>query len=151
MLHPIKTKFQKLSIPLSMLALLTTISLLATSAEADCGHDHWNQAKHSEKFEMHMITLHDELGLSESQQVAWQDFTEALKPKAHEVRHEHANPAELTTPEQLDHMLAMIKLRQEKMVSHVQSIEKFYSTLTSVQQKIFDQKFSQHLFHSDKP
>jgi len=43
-----------------------------------------------------------------------------------------------------------MKLRQEKMASHVQSIEKFYSTLTSEQQKIFDQKFSQHLFHKDE-
>jgi len=41
-------------------------------------------------------------------------------------------------------MLNMMKLRQEKMASHVQSIEGFYSTLTSEQQKIFDQKFNQH-------
>jgi len=150
MLHPIKTKFQKLSMPMSLLLLLTTISFLPMSAQADCGHDHWDQAKHSEKFEKRMTALHDELALSESQQVAWQDFTEALKPKAHKAEHEHANLNELTTPERLDRMLSMMKLRQEKMASHVQSIEKFYSTLTSEQQKIFDQKFSQHLFHKDE-
>jgi hypothetical protein len=82
MLHPTKTIFQKLSMPMSVLALLTTISLQPMIAQAECGHDHWNQEKHSENFEKRMKALHDELALSESQQVAWQDFTVALKPTA---------------------------------------------------------------------
>ena len=144
MLFSTKTIFQKIDMPMSVLALLTAFSLQPLIAQAECGHGHWNQEKHSENFEKRMNALHDELALSESQQVAWQDFTVALKPTAHETKHDRSELAQLTTPERLDRMLNMMKLRQEKMASHVQSIEGFYSTLTSEQQKIFDQKFNQH-------
>jgi len=147
MLHPTKTIFQKLSMPLSVLALLTTVTLQPMIAQAECAHDHWNQEKHSENFEKRMNALRDALALSESQQVAWQEFTMALKPTAHEAKHDRSEFSQLTTPERLDRMLNMMKLRQEKMASHVQSIESFYSTLTSEQQKIFDQKFNQHFQH----
>ena len=144
MLHPTKTIFQKLSMPIYVLALLTTVSLQPLIAQAECGHGHWDQEKYSENFDKRMNALHDELALSESQQVAWQDFTVALTPTAHEAKHDRSEFSQLTTPERLDRMLNVMKLRQEKMASHIQSIESFYSTLTSEQQKIFDQKFNQH-------
>ena len=149
MLFSTKTIFQKIAMPMSVLALLTAFSLQPLIAQAVCGHCHWNQEKHSENFEKRMNALHDELALSESQQVAWQDFTVALTPTAHEAKHDRSEFSQLTTPERLDRMLNMMKLRQEKMASHIQSIESFYSTLTSEQQKIFDQKFNQH-FHRQK-
>ena len=125
MLFSTKTIFQKIAMPMSVLALLTAFSLQPLIAQAECGHGHWNQEKHSENFEKRMNALHDELALSESQQVAWQDFTVALKPTAHETKHDRSELAQLTTPERLDRMLNMMKLRQEKMASHVQSIEAF--------------------------
>ena len=149
MLFSTKTIFQKIAMPMSVLALLTAFILQPLIAQAECGHGHWNQEKHSENFEKRMNALHDELALSESQQVAWQDFTVALTPTAHEAKHDRSEFSQLTTPERLDRMLNVMKLRQEKMASHIQSIESFYSTLTSEQQKIFDQKFNQH-FHRQK-
>lgn len=130
--------------PISVLALLTTIITQPLIAQAECDHGHWDQEKHSENFEKRMNSLHDELALSKSQQGAWQDFAVAIKPTMHEVKHDRSKFSQLTTPERLDRMLNMMKLRQEKMASHVQSIKSFYSILNSEQQKIFDQKFNQH-------
>jgi protein CpxP len=147
MLHPIKPSFQKLSMSMSALALLASVSLLPMVAQAECAPDHWQHAKHSENFEKDMSTLHDALALSQSQQLAWHDFTVALKPKAHEAQYDRAKLSQLPTPDRLDQMLSMMKLRQEKMASNVQSIKSFYSTLTPQQKTIFDQKFNEHFQH----
>ena len=144
MLHPKKNIFKKLFTSVYVLAMLTPISLVPIIAQAECDHGHWDQEKRSDYFEKNMAALHVALGLSESQQVAWNEFTVALTPKLHEAKYNRSEFSQLATPDRLDRMLNMMKLKQEKMALHVQAIESFYSTLSSEQQKNFDQKFNQH-------
>lgn len=90
----------------------------------------------------HLAGLKEKLQLQPSQEAAWNAFVQAGQPgprlaKAdREARHEEFQ--KLSTPERLDHMLAMSDLRRAKMVERAAAVKAFYAQLTPEQQKVFD-------------
>jgi Spy/CpxP family protein refolding chaperone len=132
----------KYGIMLMVFAAFAALFAIPLLANAECEHGHWDKSKHSEFMEKRQNALHDKLGLSTSQEVAWNDFVAKTKPKDHSAKPDWSEVSRLPTPDRLDHMLAMMKDRQKVMESHVQVVKTLYALLTPEQQKIFDESFS---------
>lgn len=136
--------FEKYGIVIMALALFAIIIIRPILAHAECEHGDWGKAKHSEFFDNRMKALHEDLKLSDSQQSAWDDFSQQLKPNEQAPKPDRSELSKLPTPERLDRMLSRMKERQQKMESHVQAIKSFYTQLSPEQQKIFDESFRPH-------
>jgi len=128
---------------ITAMAFATCATLLTTPllASADCEHGHWDKSSHSEFMQQRQNALHDKLGLSASQQAAWNDFVVKSKPGEHPAKPDWAELSKLTTPERLDRMLSLMKDRQQHMEAHAQAVKTFYAQLTAEQKKIFDASF----------
>lgn len=126
-------------------AALVAIPLLASAENADCGHKHWDKSMRGDFMEKRQNALHDKLGLSTSQEAAWKDFIVRSKPGEHSTKPDWSELSKLSTPDRLDHMLAMMKERQQAMESRVQATKTFYAQLTPEQQKIFDDAYFRHM------
>ena len=124
--------------------IIATIFLIAVSplpANAACSQSGLNKTKTSDSIENQLTSLHAELKLTNTQESEWQIFTGKTKltqrlPKLSEIE-----TSKLNTPERLDQMLSVMKLRQQNMESHVQTVKGFYSILDQEQRKIFDDAF----------
>lgn len=124
-----------------VIATFIAIAIAPLPANAECSHESWSKTKHSEFFGKRMATLHEELKLSEVQEKAWTIFIEKSKQNEQHPMLNQAEILKLTTPERLDQMLSMMKIRQQNMEAHAQTVRNFYSILTSEQQKVFDASF----------
>lgn len=124
-----------------IIAVFVAITLAPLPAYAEFVHGDFGQARHRELLDKRMKVLHDELKLSSAQESAWNVFIETSKPNEQPPLLDRSELSKLTTPERLDRMLSMMKLRQQKMESHAQSVKNFYSILTAEQQKVFDASF----------
>ena len=146
----IDDNFEKFGIVIMALALFAIILIRPILAHAECEPGDCGKAKHSEFFGNRMKTLHEDLKLSDTQQSAWNDFSEQLKPNEQPLKPDRSELTKLPTPERLDRMLSRVKERQQKMESHVQAIKSFYAQLSSEQQKIFDESFHPHRVEHEK-
>lgn len=142
--------FMKYGILIMLLAAFAALVALPRLANAECEHGHWDKTRHSEFMEKRQNALHDKLGLSASQEGAWNDFIVKSKPNEHRTRPDWSELSKLPTPDRLDHMLAMMKERQQAMESHAEAVKAFYAQLTPEQQKIFDESFSLHKIEHEK-
>ena len=87
--------------------------------------------------------MHDELKLTEKQEAAWKTYTDSMMPNKMEKENEH-DWDKLTTPQRADKMLERSKKHSENMQSHVSAMKAVYATLTTAQQKTYDD------FHADR-
>ena len=133
--------FKKYGILIMVFAAFAALVAIPLLANAECGHGHWDKSRRSEFMEKRQNALHDKLGLSASQEAAWNDFIVKSKPIERPTKPAWSELSTLSTPDRLDHMLAMMKDRQQTMESHAQAVKAFYAQLTPEQQKIFDESF----------
>ncbi len=134
---------------LSRLLGIGLVALLGNSALAheqpgECGHS-WNKG-YGMQVEPRMAALHSALKLSASQEAAWTEFSEKMKP----VRMDTPKPKNLmgmSTPDRLDQMLENMKTHEKRMAEHAATVRAFYDTLTQVQKKVFDTHFQERQNH----
>jgi protein CpxP len=78
------------------------------------------------------------LKLSSEQEGAWTTYLAAMKPPANVQRPNRADIDKLTTPERLDKMRELRKLREAEMDKREDATRAFYATLSAEQKKTFD-------------
>lgn len=135
----------KYGLMIMVLAAFSVLVLIPLLASADCEHEHWDKSKHGEFMEKRQNALHAKLGLSASQEAAWNDFVAKSKSNEQTKRPDWSKLSSLPTPDRLDRMLAMMKERQQAMEVHVEAVKTFYAQLTPEQKKIFDESFAHHM------
>ena len=101
---------------------------------------------HDRHFAKQMAALHTALALSASQEGAWAEFVNKMKPDEMHM-HAHQDWREMSTPGRFDRMLENMKSREKNMAEHALAVRAFYDTLTQEQKKIFDTYFQAHLYN----
>ena len=99
------------------------------------GMDPEAMAKH------HADHLRAVLQLTPAQEPALAALVASMKPPAgghDKMKAEHEAMANLTTPERLEHMRAMITEHLAAMDQHIAAVKTFYAQLTAPQRKAFD-------------
>ena len=89
--------------------------------------------------------LKEQLKLTEAQEAAWKQFTDAMHPPAPPAPQERVDWRSLTTPQRLDRMQELADKHHAAMRQRHDAIRTFYAQLTPEQQKIFDD------FHARRP
>lgn len=133
----------------TVIATIAAITFAPIPAHAESNHGDWGKDKQAEFHQKRLESLHNALKLTSAQEAGWHTFTEETKPNAKQEKPDRLALAVLPTPERLDRMLAMMKIRQQHMEAHVQAVKHFYGTLNADQQKTFDEKFAQHFGRHD--
>lgn len=131
-------KYRTLTLALSMLAAVGVSA--PAMADHDCGPEQGHQHHGGNFFKQHETQLHDELQLTGAQGAAWNTFIAKMGAGEHgnKEKHDWAEQSGMTTPERMDHMLAIMKARLDKMEFRAHAIEEFYAQLTPAQQQTFD-------------
>ena len=132
-------KYRTLSIILSMLAAFGMGK--PSYADNECEHRADNKAKATAFFETHTTALYDQLKLTAVQEPAWHTFITKMKAGEHAVRTAAPEPASATTPDHIDHKLAIMRARLNHMEIRAHAVDEFYGQLTAEQQHIFDEFF----------
>lgn len=103
-------------------------------------------AHRQEMMAKHLAELKAKLQLAPTQESAWAQWTESMKPPAEmagktaeDRRKMHEDMAKLSTPERIDRMNAMKAQRDAEMARRAEATKTFYATLTPQQQKTFDE------------
>lgn len=97
-------------------------------------HEQHDPAKMADK-------LRKTLQLTPAQEPALQAFIAAMQPTGEMREHmkdAHGDWKNLTTPQRLDQMQAMMAEHQQMFAQHADAIKRFYAALTPAQQKAFD-------------
>lgn len=130
------------------LALVGALGLGSTASFAG-RYEHEGERGHTQRFEQRMLeranALKKALNLSATQEVAWANFQQDLKPKDRSDQHERQAKREafksMDTLERLDWMKNMKAQRDAQMERRDQAIRSFYGQLSLDQKKIFDTQF----------
>ena len=93
----------------------------------------------------HTGKLKEQLKLTEAQEAAWKQFTDAMHPPAPPAPQERVDWSKLTTPQRLDRMQELADKHHAAMRQRHDAIRTFYAQLTPEQQKVFDD------FHARRP
>ncbi len=89
--------------------------------------------------------LKAQLKLSPAQEGAWSAYTAAMQPPAQRpARMNHAELAQLSTPQRIERMQALQAEHQQFMSQRLDAVKAFYAQLTPEQQKIYDQQSLRH-------
>lgn len=91
--------------------------------------------------EQHAQRLRDALQLRPDQEPALRALTASMQPSEADrqrMRGEREAMRNLTTPQRLDRMQAMMGEREARFRQHAEAIKRFYAQLTPAQQKAFD-------------
>ena len=94
--------------------------------------------RHAKQMDQHHKILHEALKLTAAQEPGWQKLIDSEHPKAAANAGEAIDWSKLTAPERAEKMLELSKIRQEQMAEHVAALKVFYASLTSEQQKAFE-------------
>ncbi|MGE5502777.1 MAG: Spy/CpxP family protein refolding chaperone [Ignavibacteriales bacterium] len=81
------------------------------------------------------------LQLTPAQEPALQAFVTAMRPSGQmreQMQAQHGDWKNLTTPQRLDRMQAMMSQHQAQFAQHADAVRRFYAALTPAQQKAFD-------------
>jgi Spy/CpxP family protein refolding chaperone len=140
----------KYGIIIMTVAAFAAMVVMPPLANAECEHGHWDKSKRIEFMEKRQNALHDKLGLSASQEAAWNDFVAKSKSNENWPNPDWSELSNLSTPDRLDHMLAMMKERQQAMESHAEVVKAFYAQLTPAQKRIFDESFAFHKIEHER-
>ncbi|WP_372786513.1 Spy/CpxP family protein refolding chaperone [Phenylobacterium sp.] len=99
-------------------------------------------ARAAEAVSPELIRLHDDLKLSDSQDIAWRDYTTAIAPDPQQVAR-HRATSELLPLVPTPRRIALIEatMSQDAIDFRRQSaaVTAFYGKLTPAQQRVFDQ------------
>jgi periplasmic protein CpxP/Spy len=132
---------------------LTLASASVFASEEECDHAWSAEHEHdgAARFDKHMAKLHGALKLTSTQEAAWTEFSNKMKPVKMD-KPEHQDWKDLSTPDRLDKMLDNMKSHEKQMGEHAAAVRAFYGTLTPDQQKIFNHQFQanhhRHNHHS---
>ncbi len=100
------------------------------------------QARRHERMQEHMAQraaeLKAQLKLSPEQEGAWNAYAGAMKPATPPAAAQRADHAKLSTPERLDRMREMRRLRDAEFDKRDAATRSFYAGLNAEQKKIFD-------------
>ncbi|MCO5115441.1 MAG: Spy/CpxP family protein refolding chaperone [Burkholderiaceae bacterium] len=111
----------------------------ASSAPAP-GAQRW-----AERRAQRLEQLKAQLKLSPAQEGAWSAYTAAMQPPAQRpARMNHAELAQLSTPQRIERMQALQAEHQQFMSQRLDAVKAFYAQLTPEQQKIYDQQSLRH-------
>lgn len=113
----------------------------SASGEARHARKHDRMQEHLSR---RAAALKDELKLSAQQEAAWNSYLAALKPPA---RPQRTDMTALSTPQRLDRMGEMRKLREAEFERREAATRAFYSSLSAEQQKVFDARTARHGHH----
>ena len=127
---------------------LAAASMAATAAYAEshgpmAGHHQPDPAAKAEK-------LRDVLQLTQAQEPALQSFIAATAKEKRDpakMRAAHEAMKDMTTPERLDRMAAMMAEHQKTFAERAAATKRFYAALTPAQQKAFDAMAPQMMGH----
>lgn len=87
----------------------------------------------------HLNEIKSKLNLDASQQTAWNVFEQAMQAPAQPIKPlERVALEKLSTPERIDHMLALQNQREAQMKKHAEATKTFYAQLNVEQKGIFD-------------
>lgn len=143
-----------LSTLLGIAALLLSNSVLAneqSASKSECSHS-WGKEQNDgagAHFDKRISALHTALKLATSQEAAWTEFSDKMKPVKME-KPGHQGWKDLSTPDRLDRMLDNMKSHEQRMTEHAATVRSFYDTLTPDQKKIFDNHFQEHHQRQDR-
>lgn len=130
------------------LATLLSNSVLANEQDAsksECGHSWSKEQKdgYGANFDKRISALHTALKLAASQEAAWTEFSNKMKPVKVE-KPAQQDMQNMSTPDRLDRMLDNMKSHENKMAERAATVRAFYDTLTQDQKIIFDKHFQEH-------
>jgi protein CpxP len=138
------SKFRKNIFLIGLAAIGFGTAPILALADAGCGPMGGGSGKFAERIEKRQAELHDKLKLSSEQENAWKTFHEKMKPAERRNRPDSSKLSALHAPERLEQMLSMMKEHESRMAERVVTVKEFYAVLSSEQQKLFDDQFSQH-------
>jgi protein CpxP len=95
------------------------------------------RARMEQRMAKRLGELKQKLQITPVQENAWNAWSSAMKPAARQ-RPNHAEWAQLTTPERIDRMRAMRAERSAEMDKRMDATKNFYSALNAEQRKTFD-------------
>jgi periplasmic protein CpxP/Spy len=96
------------------------------------------RAHMQERMAKRMEAFKQKLKIDAGQEGAWSAWTSALKPSGPRQRPNHAEMAQLTTPERIDRMRARRAERMAEMDKRMEATKTFYTALNADQKKVFD-------------
>jgi periplasmic protein CpxP/Spy len=94
-----------------------------------------------ERMETRAAELQAKLKLNPAQEQAWNAYLQTMKPGERGAHPARGEMAQLSAPERLERMHAMMKEREQRMAQRVAATREFYAVLTPEQRKIFDEQF----------
>ena len=97
--------------------------------------------------------LRTTLQLTPAQETALQAFIGAMQPTGDMrefMQGQHDEMKNLTTPQRLDRMQAMMAQHQQQFARHADAVKRFYAALTPTQQKAFDAMHQGMMGHHGK-
>ena len=103
--------------------------------------DAMDPAKMQERMAKHHAALKAKLKIEASQEGAWTNFTNAMKPPVDMVKRRGEMRAEmqkLSTPERIDKMKSLRAERDAFMDKRADAVKTFYAALNPEQKKLFD-------------
>jgi hypothetical protein len=137
----IVTHYRKL-IPSLLLATGLGAFLAGPSfADAGCGAmggGGKHSEQHAKRMEEHHKMLHEALKLSAEQEPGWKKLMDSEQPRASANTAQTIDWSKLTAPQRAEKMLEQSKARQEQMGEHVAALKAFYASLSTEQQKTFE-------------
>jgi protein CpxP len=122
----------------SLLASFTVLSQAQPAAGPGPGPNSDMRARLQEHRGQRIADIKAKLKLSPEQEGAWTAYIAAMKPPANVQRPNRADIDKLTTPERLDKMRELRKLREAEMDKREDATRAFYASLSAEQKKTFD-------------
>jgi len=109
------------------------------------------RSRMQERWKDHMAQraadLKARLKLSSEQESAWNTYTASMKPPASAAVPNRADIAKLSTPERLDKMQELRKLREAEFDKRDAATRSFYAVLSAEQKKVFDDNTGRPFHH----
>lgn len=105
-----------------------------------CMGGHFVSSQPGAQMAKRQAELHAMLALKEDQEAAWKSFVEKIRPGEMSLP-DRKVMGQLSAPERMEKMLSLMKERETRMNEHLAALKAFYSVLTPIQQKIFDENF----------
>jgi Spy/CpxP family protein refolding chaperone len=109
------------------------------------GHGRMDPQRRAERVAKRMADLKQKLAITPAQEGAWTTWTNAMQPSARMQRPDHAELAQLTTPERIDRMRALRAGRMAEMDRRGEATKNFYAALTAQQKQVFDSETARRL------
>jgi len=124
------------------------ITALSAYAEMPAGPRAAPTPEQQAKYEQHRAKreaeFHTKLGITASQEAAWQTFLgkiRPVRPATPPTRLSREDWKKMSTPDRLDHEMAFMKKAEARMSDRIAATKEFYAVLSPTQQKTFDEVF----------